>query len=66
MRMAPKARQAKSKARVAAYEKLARGIEQEKAVQARDLIPPGPRLGDLVIEADGLRRATASACSSRT
>jgi ATPase subunit of ABC transporter with duplicated ATPase domains len=56
--MAPKARQAKGKARLAAYEKL-----QLEAEQATDLdrrleiaIPPGPRLGDSVIEVEGLRK----------
>ncbi len=58
VRMAPKARQAKSKARLAAYEQL-----QKEAEEARDTsstleiaIPPGPRLGDQVIEADDLRK----------
>jgi sulfate-transporting ATPase len=58
VRMAPKARQAKGKARLAAYEKL-----QTEAEQASDLdrrleiaIPPGPRLGETVIEVDGLRK----------
>ncbi len=56
VRMAPRARQAKSKARLAAYEQLAAEAGQEKAVQAELQIPPGPRLGDLVIEADGIAR----------
>ena len=58
VRMAPKARQAKSKARLAAYEQL-----QSEAEAARDAaskleisIPPGPRLGDQVIEAHHLRK----------
>src|SRR5688572_1346289 len=58
VRMAPKARQAKGKARLAAYEKL-----QTEAEQATDLdrrleiaIPPGPRLGETVIEVEGLRK----------
>jgi len=58
VRMAPKARQAKSKARLSAYEEL-----QKEAEEARDSasrleisIPPGPRLGDQVIVADGLRK----------
>jgi energy-dependent translational throttle protein EttA len=58
VRMAPKARQAKSKARLAAYEEL-----QKEAEAARDTsnrleisIPPGPRLGDQVIEAGHLRK----------
>jgi sulfate-transporting ATPase len=58
VRMSPRARQAKGKARLTAYEKmLAEEMEQEKRVQATDLhIPPGPRLGDLVVEAIGLRK----------
>lgn len=52
VRMAPKARQAKNKARISAYEKL---LNQEQASVERELqlfIPPGPRLGDIVIDAD--------------
>jgi ATP-binding cassette ChvD family protein len=55
--MAPKARQAKGKARVRAYQDL---LEAEPARQARELeiyIPPGPRLGDVVIECDQVRKA---------
>ena len=54
--MSPRARQAKGKARLTAYEKLlAEEMEQEKRLQATDLhIPPGPRLGDLVVEATNL------------
>jgi ATP-binding cassette ChvD family protein len=50
IRMSPRARQAKSKARVAAYEKL---LSQEQEARREELeiyIPPGPRLGDIVIE----------------
>jgi len=56
--MSPRARQAKGKARLTAYEKLlAEDMEAEKRVQASDLhIPPGPRLGDLVVEAVDLRK----------
>ena len=69
VRMAPKARQAKGRARLSAYEKLQH--EAEAAERGPDRleisIPPGPRLGDTVIEVDGpaqgLRRP---ACSSRT
>ncbi len=56
IRMAPRARHAKSKARINAYERLL-GQENEKA--ARDLeifIPPGPRLGNVVIEAEQVRK----------
>jgi len=52
IRMAPKARQAKSKARINAYERL---LSQQGETRAGDLeiyIPPGPRLGNVVIEAD--------------
>jgi ATPase subunit of ABC transporter with duplicated ATPase domains len=56
IRMAPRARHAKSKARINAYERML-GQENEKV--ARDLeifIPPGPRLGNVVIEADKVRK----------
>ena len=49
-RMAPKARQAKSKARLTAYEKLAEESGSEKEAKLELFIPPGPRLGDLVID----------------
>src|SRR6266446_3045306 len=56
VRMAPRARQAKGKARLVHYEELL--AEQQAAAsrekQAEIAIPPGPRLGDLVIEARGL------------
>ena len=56
VRMAPRARQAKGKARLVHYEELL--AEQQAATgrekQAEIAIPPGPRLGDLVIEAKGL------------
>ncbi len=57
VRMAPRARQAKSKARIKAYEALA--AEQERSVSegVEIIIPPGPRLGDVVVEADHLRKA---------
>jgi energy-dependent translational throttle protein EttA len=58
VRMAPKARQAKGKARLAAYEKLQ--AEAEAAERGPDRlqihIPPGPHLGDQVIEVDGLSK----------
>jgi sulfate-transporting ATPase len=56
--MSPRARQAKGKARLTAYEKLlAEEMEAEERVQATDLhIPAGPRLGDLVVEAVNLRK----------
>ena len=59
VRMAPKARQAKGKARLAAYEKLQTEAEQATDVDRRleIAIPPGPRLGDNVIRVAGLRKA---------
>ena len=55
----PRARQAKSKARVQAYQNLVADAEaRDKALDsAQIIIPPGPRLGDKVIEADGLTKA---------
>jgi len=57
IRMSPKGRHAKSKARISAYETLVsqEGQKQEKALEI--YIPPGPRLGDLVIEAKNLSKA---------
>ncbi|MGC6529567.1 MAG: energy-dependent translational throttle protein EttA [Candidatus Puniceispirillaceae bacterium] len=54
VRSAPKARQAKSKARITAYEKLLEEGQQQKIETAKIVIPAGPRLGDKVIEADAL------------
>lgn len=57
IRQSPRARQTKSKARITAYENL---LNQETADRIEDLqlyIPPGPRLGDLVIEAKGVSKA---------
>lgn len=57
IRMSPRARQAKSKARITAYENL---LEQGNEKLAKDLeiyIPPGPRLGNLVIEAKNVTKA---------
>jgi sulfate-transporting ATPase len=58
VRMAPKARQAKGKARLAAYEKLHAEAEADRDTSDRleIAIPPGPRLGDTVIEVAGLRK----------
>jgi energy-dependent translational throttle protein EttA len=58
VRMAPKARQAKGKARLTAYEKLQAEAEAGRGDESRleISIPPGPRLGDTVIEVDGLRK----------
>jgi ATP-binding cassette ChvD family protein len=56
IRASPKARQAKSKARIRAYEELVAEAGKDKSGKAQITIPPGPRLGDLVIEADGLEK----------
>ena len=59
VRMAPRARQAKGKARLRAYEEL---LGQDVAKQIENVeiyIPPGPRLGDLVVEARNLRKGYA-------
>jgi len=56
VRSSAKARQAKSKARLAAYEKMATEQEREKQSTATIQIPPGPRLGNVVIEVDGLEK----------
>jgi sulfate-transporting ATPase len=56
IRMAPKARRSKSKARISAYEKL---LDQEGERLAKELeiyIPPGPRLGNVVIQANGVSK----------
>ncbi len=57
VRQNPKARQAKSKARMQRYEELASKEFQERNETNEIYIPPGERLGDLVIEAKGLRKA---------
>jgi ATP-binding cassette ChvD family protein len=57
IRMSPKARRAKGKARINAYEQLL-GQESEKRRDELEIhIPPGPRLGNVVIEADGVAKA---------
>lgn len=57
IRMNPKARQAKSKARISAYENLLKEPTQEKLKELQLYIPPGPRLGEVVIEAKGVAKA---------
>ena len=57
VRMAPKARQAKSKARLAGYDKMVNEDSREKEQKLELFIPDGPRLGSQVIEAEGLRKA---------
>ncbi|MEX1205041.1 MAG: energy-dependent translational throttle protein EttA [Dongiaceae bacterium] len=56
IRQSPRARQAKSKARLSAYETLLAAGGERAAESAQITIPPGPRLGDLVVEAEGLRK----------
>jgi ATPase subunit of ABC transporter with duplicated ATPase domains len=57
MGTSPQARQSKSKARIKAYDELLKANEARlQSRQAQIVIPPGPRLGDLVIEADGLTK----------
>ena len=56
VRAAPKARQAKSKARLTAYEQLLEQTHEAHTEAARISIPPGPRLGNVVIEANGLKK----------
>ena len=60
VRSAPKARQAKSKARLNAYEKMLEEQQSSREDVAKIVIPAGPRLGDVVIEADNLSKAFAS------
>jgi ATP-binding cassette ChvD family protein len=55
-RMAPRARVAKSKARLGAYEKLAAQEYEEREDELVLQIPPGPHLGDLVVRAQGVRK----------
>jgi ATP-binding cassette ChvD family protein len=57
IRMAPKARQAKSKARIRAYDALAAEEQKDRSDELVIQLPPGPRLGDMVIEAQHVRKA---------
>src|SRR3954453_527142 len=59
IRMSPRARQAKGKARLNAYEDLLKEETAQKIEQVEIYIPPGPRLGDIVVEARGLRKGYA-------
>ncbi len=52
----PRARQAKSKARIRSYDELLAEANREDVKRAQITIPPGPRLGDLVVEAQGLTK----------
>ena len=56
IRSSPKARQAKSKARISAYEKMVAEQQQTKERELEISIPPGPRLGDTVIRAEGIMK----------
>jgi len=56
IRMSPRARQAKGKARLNAYEELLKEETAQKIEQVEIYIPPGPRLGDIVVEARGVRK----------
>jgi len=57
IRMSPRARQAKGKARLNAYEELLAEDTAKKVDTVEIYIPPGPRLGDIVVEARGLKKA---------
>ena len=56
IRQSPRARQAKSKARITAYDTLLAEAQEKQLGAAQIVIPPGPRLGDMVIEAENLRK----------
>jgi ATP-binding cassette ChvD family protein len=57
VQMAPRARQAKSKARLQAYDAMLNESFEKRASALEIAIPPGPRLGDMVVEADDVRKA---------
>jgi len=57
IRMSPKGRHAKSQARIKAYDKLLSGETQNQEAELELFIPPGPRLGDVVIEAEHVSKA---------
>ncbi|MDQ3806289.1 MAG: energy-dependent translational throttle protein EttA [Acidobacteriota bacterium] len=57
IRMAPRARHAKSKARISSYEALLNQQTERRARELEIYIPPGPRLGQVVIEAEGVSKA---------
>ena len=62
IRMSPRARQAKGKARLNAYEDLLNQDVAEKMASAEIFVPPGPRLGDVVVEATNLRKGYGERC----
>jgi ATP-binding cassette ChvD family protein len=57
IRMSPKARQAKGQARLTAYERLLSQETEQRREELEIYIPPGPRLGDIVIELEGVSKA---------
>jgi sulfate-transporting ATPase len=57
IRMSPKARQSKGKARLNRYEELVNQKQEQRAEDLEIFIPPGPRLGDVVVEANGIAKA---------
>ena len=60
IRMSPKGRHAKSQARISAYEKLLSQEEEKKEKSLELYVPPGPRLGDVVIEAEKMSKGFGS------
>src|SRR5215204_6033134 len=60
IRMSPKARQSKGQARVNSYEKLLNQEAEQRRENLEIYIPPGPRLGDVVFEFDGVTKSFAS------
>lgn len=61
IRASPKARQAKSKARIKAYDELLNQAQSDQTGSAQIVIPPGPRLGSTVLEANGLNKGFGDA-----
>lgn len=57
IRMSPKGRHAKSKARISSYEQLLSQESEKRAKELEIYIPPGPRLGNIVIEADNISKS---------
>ena len=57
IRMSPKGRHAKSKARINDYEKMVATESEKRSAELEIFIPPGPRLGDVVVEAHGVSKA---------
>ncbi len=62
IRMSPRARQAKGRARLNAYEELLNQDAAERIESAEIYVPPGPRLGDVVVEARNLRKSYGDTC----